>query len=98
MKHQTISTSCFAPERAISSWSNALMSLLPVVAAVFAAAIFIADTFVTFDIAIAVLYVAVVLLSVSFCRRRGIIIIAAICMALTLASFFIQHSYDSGEE
>lgn len=86
----------FVSDDATSAWANALMPLLPVMTAVLAATIFIVDTFVMFDIAVAVLYVVVVLLSVNFYRRRGIVAVAAVCMALTLVSFFIQHSDDGG--
>src|SRR5882757_157146 len=65
--------------------------VLPVVAGVFALAIFIVDTTTPLDIAIAVLYVVVVLMAANFCRRRGVLLVAAACLALTLASYFFQH-------
>ena len=40
---------------------------------------------------VSVLYVIVVLLAGSFCRRRGIILVAAGCAALTLLSFALTH-------
>jgi len=65
--------------------------ILPVVAGVFALAIFIVDTATPLDIAIAVLYVVVVLMAANFCRRRGVLLVAAACLALTLVSYFLQH-------
>jgi len=91
--HATSPDSFVAGRAAAPSRSHALMTLLPVLAVVFAAAIFLVDTFVMIDIAVAVLYVAVVLLSVSFCRRRGIIAVSAVCMVLTVVSYLVQHSY-----
>jgi PAS domain S-box-containing protein len=72
--------------------SNSLTRFLPLVAALFAAAIFIVDTFVVIDIAIAVLYVAVVLMSITFCDRRGLLAVCIACMGLTVLAFAIQHS------
>lgn len=56
-----------------------------------AAAIFLIDTFTPFDIAIAVLYVAVIMLSATFLSREGLLAIAALCAVLTIASFAIAH-------
>lgn len=62
---------------------------LPVLTALLAAGIFILDTVTGLDIAVDVLYVAVVLMSAGFCQKRGIIIVSAGCMALTVLSFFL---------
>ena len=43
------------------------------------------------DIAIAVLYVAVVLLAMDFAGREGILVVAAGCAALTVLSYVITH-------
>jgi signal transduction histidine kinase len=53
---------------------------------VLAAAIFTADTFTELEVAMPALYTAVVLLSVRFCDRRGVILVAAGCIALTALS------------
>ncbi|MBN9059028.1 MAG: serine/threonine protein kinase, partial [Rhizobiales bacterium] len=66
----------------------------PVAAILLAAAIFLFDTLTQFDVAIAVLYVAVVLLSVNFTGRRGTLAVAAICIGLTLLSFGVTHGTD----
>ena len=64
--------------------------LLPLVAGVCAVAIFILDTVTELEIAAAVLYVAVVLMAVSFCQARGVLFITAGCMALTVLSHFLS--------
>src|SRR5215813_539802 len=60
--------------------------LLPILTAVLAAGIFAADTATNLEIAVPVLYVAVVLIAVRFCDRRGVILIAAGCIGLTILS------------
>src|SRR5215470_17898358 len=64
---------------------------LPVLAGLFAIGIFLIDTFVPLDIAIAVLYVVVVLIASNIYQRRGLLVASAACMALTLLSYFIVH-------
>jgi PAS domain S-box-containing protein len=59
-----------------------------------ATAIFLVDTFTPLDIAIAVLYVAVIMLSATFLSREGLIAISATCIFLTVASFAIAHWND----
>ncbi|MDB5652221.1 MAG: multi-sensor signal transduction histidine kinase [Hyphomicrobiales bacterium] len=66
----------------------------PILAAILALVIFALDTFYDFDIAIAVLYVVVVLMSLGFCKRRGVLAVAAGCAALTVLAFLIQHKAD----
>ena len=63
--------------------------VLPVLAAAFAAAVFIADTLTNSEIAVAVLYVAVVLMSARFCGRRGVLIITGGCLILTVLSYLL---------
>jgi two-component system sensor kinase FixL len=65
--------------------------LLPVFAGLFAIGIFIVDTFEPLDIAIAVLYVVVVLIASNIYQRRGLLLTAAACIGLTLLSYFIVH-------
>lgn len=67
-----------------------------VAALLLAVAIFIFDTLTTFDIAVAVLYVAVVLLSLSFTDRRGTLFVGIATMGLTLLSFMLTHGADPG--
>jgi two-component system sensor kinase FixL len=70
--------------------------LLAVVAGAFAIAIFIIDTVTTLDIAIAVLYVVVVLVAANFFARRGVLLVASGCMALTVTSFVLSHGLTAG--
>ena len=65
-------------------------------AAAFAIAIFAVDTATTLDIAIAVLYVVVVLLSANFFARRGVLLVASGCAALTVTSLLISHGLTVG--
>jgi two-component system, LuxR family, sensor kinase FixL len=55
--------------------------------------IFVIDTFTPLDIAIAVLYVIVVLMAGNFLRRRGVILVSLACAGLTVLSFILQHGY-----
>ncbi|HLL28764.1 MAG TPA: ATP-binding protein [Xanthobacteraceae bacterium] len=64
---------------------------LAAVTAVLAVCIFILDTLTDLEIAADVLYVAIVLMSASFSQRRGIIIVSAGCVALTLFSYVLTY-------
>src|SRR5689334_18151663 len=68
--------------------------VLPLLAAIVAVAIFIVDTTTPLDIAIAVLYVAVVMLAMDFAGQRGILIVAGACAMLTVLSYAITHEHD----
>lgn len=70
--------------------------VVPVLTAIVAVAIFVVDTLTPLDIAVAVLYVAVVLLAVDFAGYAGILAIAAGCAALTIASFLLTHDLTPG--
>jgi C4-dicarboxylate-specific signal transduction histidine kinase len=61
-------------------------SLLPLATIALAAAIFVADTITDLEIAVPVFYTAVILLSVRFCSRRGVILVCLGCIALTILS------------
>ena len=74
-----------------ASPASATSSFLPVVAAAFAIAIFLADTLTTLDIAVAVLYVVVVLMAANFLERRGVLLVGLGCMALTVVSYLLSH-------
>jgi signal transduction histidine kinase len=64
-------------------------------AAVVTSAVFIIDTVTSLDIAVAVLYVIVVLLSVSLFTRRGVQIVSLSCFVLTLLSFLLTHGLEA---
>ena len=63
--------------------------ILPISAGAIAVAIFVVDTITDLEIAVAVFYIVVVLMSVSFCRARGVIMVSAGCMGLTLTSYLL---------
>jgi signal transduction histidine kinase len=73
---------------------NSLARFSPVAAALIAVAVFLLDTLTTFDIAIAVLYVVVVLLSLNFANQTQLVAIGAGCMGLTLLSFLLSHGLE----
>jgi PAS domain S-box-containing protein len=54
--------------------------------------IFAVDTFTPLDMAVAVMYVVVVLLSASVWQRRGVLLVTGICMGLTVASYLLTHT------
>jgi hypothetical protein len=62
---------------------------IPVATAALATGIFVADTVTRVEFAVAVLYVAVVLLSARFCKPPGVAMIAVGCAALTILSYVI---------
>ncbi len=70
--------------------------ILPLIAGAFAIGIFVLDTVTPLDIAIAVLYVVVVLIAADFLQRRGVLLVAAACLALTVLSFLLTHGLDTG--
>jgi signal transduction histidine kinase len=69
-----------------------------VAAALLASAIFVVDSFTPFGVAIATLYVVVLMLSNQFASRRGLIVIAVGCMALTVAGFVLDHGDEALNE
>jgi PAS domain S-box-containing protein len=70
--------------------------LLALAAGAIASGIFVIDTFTTLDTAIAVLYAVVILIASSILRRRGVILVAATCAALTVFSFLLSHGLTAG--
>jgi C4-dicarboxylate-specific signal transduction histidine kinase len=64
-------------------------SILPFAVAGLAIVIFVVDTVTDLEIAVAVFYIAIVLMSVSFCERRGVVLVSVGCMALTVLSYFL---------
>jgi PAS domain S-box-containing protein len=65
------------------------------IAAALAIGIFVIDTLTTLDIAIAVLYVAVVLMAANFLERRGVLLVSAGCLALTVFGFLLSHGFSA---
>ena len=70
--------------------------LLALAAVSIALAIFVIDTFTILDIAIAVLYAVVVLVASSFLGRRGVIVVASTCAALTVLGYLLSHGLSVG--
>jgi len=69
---------------------------LSFVAIGFATAIFAIDTFTPLGLAVAVLYVVVVLMAGRFLDRRGVLLVSAACITLTIVSFLLQHGFTYG--
>ena len=65
---------------------------LPLLTIILASSIFFADTLTNAEIAVAVLYVAVVLMSARFCDQRGVLFVAAGCLILTILSYLLTAS------
>ena len=61
-------------------------TFLPIITAALTAGIFIADTITDLEIALPAFYTAIVLLSVGFCKKNGIVFVGVGCIALTLLS------------
>src|SRR5437868_13367797 len=72
--------------------TNANSLIRPIAASALAIGIFVFDTLNDLEIAVEVLYVVVVLISVSFCRKQGVVFVALVCMALTILSYFLTPS------
>ena len=80
-------------------WSNrrptlsnvAASPMLPLVVGAIAIGIFLVDTISTLEIAIAVVYVVVVLIAAVFLHRREVLIVSATCLALTVLSYLLTH-------
>jgi PAS domain S-box-containing protein len=58
--------------------------------------IFLVDAVTPLDVAVAVLYVVVVLLAAGFLERRGVLLVAAACLSLTAAAYLMSHGLSSG--
>ena len=83
-------------ERTSPSHSFAATVFLSLVAVGFATAIFAIDTFTPLGLAVAVLYVVVVLMAGRFLDRRGVLLVAAACVTLTIVAYLLQHGLTYG--
>jgi PAS domain S-box-containing protein len=63
--------------------------ILPIAAIAIAIVVFVADTITHFEIAVSALYGAVVLLAVRFLDARGVLLVAAGCIALAVSSHLL---------
>jgi len=77
-----------SPTSSLSNWPASRL-----IAGALAIIIFAIDAFTPLDIAIAVLYVIVVLMAANFLRRRGVILFGLACAGLTLLSFILERGY-----
>jgi signal transduction histidine kinase len=77
-------------EQARAGWHGRLLPLVPLATALCAAAIFVADTVTTTDIAFSTLYAVVVLMAARFLSAEGIIRLAVGCVALTILSYYLS--------
>jgi PAS domain S-box-containing protein len=68
--------------------------MLSVVAVVLAIGVFVVDTVTPLEAAVAVLYVVVIMLASRFLPGLGVLLVAGICVALTLLSFTLTHALD----
>lgn len=70
---------------------------MPLAAASLAVAIFLFDTVSELGIAVAVLYVIVILLAVNFTTARQLLLVSAGCQSLTVIAYLIEHGdYEAG--
>ncbi|MGL4961783.1 MAG: sensor histidine kinase [Inquilinus sp.] len=76
------------PGAALQAWVGH-GRLLPLLTAALALAIFLFDTFSPMKIAVAVLYAIVILMSVGFLDRRGVLLVALGCGGLTVVGFLV---------
>lgn len=63
-----------------------------------AGVIFLIDSLSSLDVAIAVLYIMVILICVELFSRRGLLRVAYLCIGLTLIAFFVSHGRDWDDE
>jgi len=71
--------------------------IMMVTTAILTAVIFAFDVFSPLGIAVAALYIVVLLMSLRFADLKGIVLIACGCVALTIAGYVIGHPHDIEE-
>ena len=77
-----------APPLRATAKASAILSVATIL---FAVAIFAVDTFTSLDIAIAVLYVVVVLMAANLFNWTGVLVVTFACLVLTVFSFLSSH-------
>ena len=81
-----------------SGASGMSQDLTKVGAIAIASLVFLIDSISTLDVAIAVLYVVVILISINVFSRQGVARITAMCIGLTLIAYYISHGIDGDDE
>jgi len=94
MKPPSAPTNTLPSGGSTPSASTTFPPFLPALTTAFAIGIFVLDSLTKINMAIAVLYVVVVLMSVSFCTQRGVLAVSGACMTMTVLSFVIMHRKD----
>jgi PAS domain S-box-containing protein len=77
-------------KRELWTLPNTSSAVLPVLAGTIATGIFIVDTVAPPEVALAVLYVAVVLIAARFLQRRGVLLVALGCAGLAVLSHVVS--------
>jgi PAS domain S-box-containing protein len=97
MRQAVVSSWKDRKDRAIAKMKDQSHSLrrptsaaLPVATAALATGIFIADLRAPPDVVVSGLYVVVVLMASRFCRSSGVVLVAAGCIGLVLAAYFLS--------
>ncbi len=71
------------------SWRSAAFALLPVATAALATVIFVTEAITSEKLTAALFYVLVVLLAARFSNTRGVVLVGAGCVGLTVLAFFL---------
>ncbi|WP_256576189.1 ATP-binding protein [Pseudomonas sp. KK4] len=85
------------PKVITGTYSRPLLSFLQLKrlgAIALSSTIFIVDLVSSIHVAIAVLYVAVILISVNIFPKKGVILVSLVCIGLTLIAFVSEHGLD----
>src|SRR5215471_9814942 len=77
------------------SWRSVAPALLPLATAALATVIFAAQAMTSEKLTAALFYVLVVLLAACFCNARGLVLVGAGCVGLTLLAFFLPGLTDT---
>lgn len=95
--HRPPSERRFADVASLQEAHGPTRTIMMVTTAILTAVIFAFDVFSPLGIAVAALYIVVLLMSLRFCDLKGIILIAVGCVILTVAGYLIGHVHDTEE-
>lgn len=85
----------FAAVASLEETHGPTRTIMMVTAAILTAVIFAFDVFSPLGIAVAALYIVVLLMSLRFADLKGIVMIAGGCVALTVTGYLIGHANDT---